>query len=197
MKKILVAAFLLLANLTIAQIPDVKKGVYVTDFSHVLTADQLNALNQRAAEIYNKSHVQLIIVVMDALPTNVNVNDATNFIDDKWNSSSVDETNRLIYVAGLKQHGHRIKAVRGVEAPVIFNKQRCTNILKAMTPYYDKKDYYDGLQLMVDSVSVATGVVKPSIIASNYSGFLIGGIFIACIVVLYVFMRNRKTTQVV
>jgi uncharacterized membrane protein YgcG len=197
MKKILVAAFLLLANLTIAQIPDVKKGVYVTDFSHVLTADQLNALNQRAAEIYNKSHVQLIIVVMDALPTNVNVNDATNFIDDKWNSSSVDETNRLIYVAGLKQHGHRIKAVRGVEAPVIFNKQRCTNILKAMTPYYDKKDYYDGLQLMVDSVSVATGVVKPSIIASNYSGFLIGGIFIAFVVLLYVFMRNRKTTQVV
>jgi uncharacterized protein len=197
MKKILVAAFLLLTNLAIAQMPDVKKGVYVTDFSHVLTADQLNALNQRAAEIYNKSHVQLIIVVMDALPTNVNVNDATNFIDDKWNSSSVDETNRLIYVAGLKQHGHRIKAVRGVEAPVIFNKQRCTNILKAMTPYYDKKDYYDGLQLMVDSVSVATGVVKPSIIASNYSGFLIGGIFIACIVVLYVFMRNRKTTQVV
>jgi uncharacterized membrane protein YgcG len=136
-------------------------------------------------------------VVMDALPTNVNVNDATNFIDDKWNSSSVDETNRLIYVAGLKQHGHRIKAVRGVEAPVIFNKQRCTNILKAMTPYYDKKDYYDGLQLMVDSVSVATGVVKPSIIASNYSGFLIGGIFIAFVVLLYVFMRNRKTTQVV
>ena len=197
MKKILVAAFLLLTNLAIAQMPDVKKGVYVTDFSHVLTADQLNALNQRAAEIYNKSHVQLIIVVMDALPTNVNVNDATNFIDDKWNSSSVDETNRLIYVAGLKQHGHRIKAVRGVEAPVIFNKQRCTNILKAMTPYYDKKDYYDGLQLMVDSVSVATGVVKPSIIASNYSGFLIGGIFIACVVLLYVFMRNRKTTQVV
>jgi uncharacterized protein len=197
MKKILVAAFLLLTNLAIAQMPDVKKGVYVTDFSHVLTADQLNALNQRAAEIYNKSHVQLIIVVMDALPTNVNVNDATNFIDDKWNSSSVDETNRLIYVAGLKQHGHRIKAVRGVEAPVIFNKQRCTNILKAMTPYYDKKDYYDGLQLMVDSVSVATGVVKPSIIASNYSGFLIGGIFIAFVVLLYVFMRNRKTTQVV
>jgi len=197
MKKIFIAALLLLTNLAIAQMPDVKKGVYVTDFSHVLTADQLNALNQRAAEIYNKSHVQLIIVVMDALPTNVNVNDATNFIDDKWNSSSVDETNRLIYVAGLKQHGHRIKAVRGVEAPVIFNKQRCTNILKAMTPYYDKKDYYNGLQLMVDSVSVATGVVKPSIIASNYSGFLIGGIFIACVVLLYVFMRNRKTTQVV
>jgi len=197
MKKIFIAALLLLTNLAIAQMPDVKKGVYVTDFSHVLTADQLNALNQRAAEIYNKSHVQLIIVVMDALPTGVNVNDATNFIDDKWNSSSVDETNRLIYVAGLKQHGHRIKAVRGVEAPVIFNKQRCTNILKAMTPYYDKKDYYNGLQLMVDSVSVATGVVKPSIIASNYSGFLIGGIFIACVVLLYVFMRNRKTTQVV
>lgn len=197
MKKIFIAALLLLTNLAIAQMPDVKKGVYVTDFSHVLTADQLNALNQRAAEIYNKSHVQLIIVVMDALPTGVNVNDATNFIDDKWNSSSVDETNRLIYVAGLKQHGHRIKAVRGVEAPVIFNKQRCTNILKAMTPYYDKKDYYNGLQLMVDSVSVATGVVKPSIIASNYSGFLIGGIFIAFVVLLYVFMRNRKTTQVV
>jgi len=197
MKKIFIAALLLLTNLAIAQMPDVKKGVYVTDFSHVLTADQLIALNQRAAEIYNKSHVQLIIVVMDALPTGVNVNDATNFIDDKWNSSSVDETNRLIYVAGLKQHGHRIKAVRGVEAPVIFNKQRCTNILKAMTPYYDKKDYYNGLQLMVDSVSVATGVVKPSIIASNYSGFLIGGIFIACVVLLYVFMRNRKTTQVV
>jgi len=197
MKKIFIAALLLLTNLAIAQMPDVKKGVYVTDFSHVLTADQLNALNQRAAEIYNKSHVQLIIVVMDALPTGVNVNDATNFIDDKWNSSSVDETNRLIYVAGLKQHGHRIKAVRGVEAPVIFNKKRCANILTAMTPFFNKKDYNGGLQLMVDSVAVATGVMKPSIIASNYTGFLIGGIFIACVLVLFVFVRNRKTTQVV
>jgi uncharacterized membrane protein YgcG len=197
MKKILAAAFLLLTNLSYAQMPDVKKGVYVTDFSHTLTTAQVDALNQRAADIFNKSHVQLIIVVMDALPTNVNVNDATNFIDDKWNTSSVDETNRLVYVAGLKQHGHRIKAVRGVEAPVLFNQQRCTNILKAMTPYFDKKDYNGGLQLMVDSVSMDTGVTKPSIIASNYSGFLIGGIFIACVVVLFAFIRNRKTTPVV
>ena len=50
---------------------------------------------------------------------------------------------------------------------------------------------------MVDSVAVATGVMKPSIIASNYTGFLIGGIFIACVLVLFVFVRNRKTTQVV
>jgi uncharacterized membrane protein YgcG len=197
MKKTLVAAFLLLTNLAIAQMPEVKKGVYVTDFSHTLTTDQVEALTQRATEIYNKSHVQLIIVIMDALPANINVNDATNLIDDKWNTSSVDETNRLIYIAGLQQHGHRIKAVRGVEAPVIFNQKRCTNILKAMTPYYDKKDYYGGLQLMADSVSIAVGVKKPSTIASNYSGFLIGGIFIACVVILFVLIRNRKTAHAV
>lgn len=197
MKKILIAAFVLLTNLAFAQMPALKKGVFVTDFTHLLTGAQVDALNQRSTDIYKKTGYQLIIVVMDALPKGVDVNDATTYIDDKWKTSDADTTNRLIYVAGIMQHGHRIKAARGVKSLILFDKQRCTNILSAMKPLYDQKKYNDGLQLMADSVSEVLGVDSQASSSSNYSGILIGAIFIVCVLVAFVFMRNRKKTTVV
>jgi len=197
MKKIIVAALLLLTNFAFAQMPNLTKGTYVTDFTHTLTTDRVADLNQRAAEIYKKSSIQLIIVVMDALPKNVNVNDATSYIDEKWISSNTDTTNRLVYVAGLKQHGHRLSAVRGMRGLVLFNKARCISIVKAMTPFYDKKDYGDGLSMMVDSVSKIAGVTATGSMHHDFLGIIIGGLFIAVVLIGFVVIRNKKKPLVV
>jgi uncharacterized membrane protein YgcG len=192
MKKIFVAAFLLLTHFTFAQMPAVKKGVYVTDFTHLLTNQQVDLLNQRSADIYKKTGYQLIIVVMDALPKGTNVNDATNYIDEKWKTSDADTTNRMIYIAGIKQHGHRLKAARGVKSSILFNQQRCSNILSAMKPLYDLKQYNEGLQLMTDSVSNVLNVDSKASSSSNYWGVAIGAIFIGVVIGAFAFINNRK-----
>lgn len=192
MKKIFVAAFLMLTHFTFAQMPAVKKGVYVTDFTHLLTNQQVDLLNQRSADIYKKTGYQLIIVAMDALPKGINVNDATNYIDEKWKTSDADTTNRLIYIAGIKQHGHRLKAARGVKSSILFNQQRCSNILSAMKPLYDLKQYNEGLQLMTDSVSNVLNVDSKGSSSSNYWGIAIGAIFIGVVIGAFAFINNRK-----
>ena len=161
-----------------AKMPDVKKGVYVTDFTHTLTNDQVDNLNERAAAIYKKSGFELIIVLMDALPKDVNVNEATTAIDEKWSPGDSPGAERLIYVAGLKQHGHRIKGVRGAKSGVLFNRARCTSILTAMKPFYDKHDYNGGLQLMVDSVSAVLHVDTGTSVLDNSTAIYIGAIIL-------------------
>jgi uncharacterized membrane protein YgcG len=215
MKNIFIAALLLLTSFAVAQnpadtakqpgvprgfdnpkLPPLTKGIYVTDLTGTLTKDQIANLNQRAATIQKKTGFELVIVLLDALPPKMDVNDATVSVDETWDPGEKPDADRLIYIAGLKQHGHRITAARGIKAGVLFNKTRCTSILTAMRPYYDKHNYNDGLQLMVDSISTVLHVDTGQSTIHNSTAVYIGAVILALILIAYAYFKSKQKKPV-
>jgi len=157
-KTLLIAAVLFSTNLLLAQIPKPLKNTYVNDFAHVLTPDQITALNQQIFDIEKQSDVQFAVVLVSKLPDDMEVDDFSLLLARKWHVGK--HKNGLVYVAAIKNHKQRIEVADSISS--IFTGDKCTEILNTMKPSFKAGEYNAGLQTLVSSVRDALAVtVQP------------------------------------
>jgi len=133
---------------------------FVADSVNTLTSDQISALNQSILSIAQKTSLQIAVVLLDSIPRGMNVGALSSLVAHRYQGNDIN-ANVLVYIASIPNHIHRFTAISGVLAGR-FDRQKCSEILIGMKPYYNAKDYNGGLQFLVNNVASTLGVtVEP------------------------------------
>jgi uncharacterized protein len=151
MKNAIVIAFLLIAQAAFCQIPEPGLNTYVNDFAHVLTPDQISALNAQIAGIEKNTGTQLAIVLVSEIPAAYEIEDYALLIGRKWHVGN--NKNGIVYVAAINQHKQRLQIATGLYQTL--TKDRREAILDQVKPYFKKEDYTGGLSLLITQVGDA------------------------------------------
>jgi uncharacterized protein len=210
MKKLLLLLLVFATNIAISQIPQPLPNTYVNDFAHVLTDEQITSLNQNIAQIEKASTVQFAIVLIDKLPDNYTIEDYSLLLARKWHVGT--DKNGLVYVAAIQDHKQRLEKALGLDS--VFTQQKNLDILNSIKPSFKGKDYYGGLQVLINQVSTTLNVgpdptqqpqqqaqapaqqgnlaVDQNNAGDGSSIFLIVGAIFIIIVVLLIIAGNRR-----
>jgi len=155
MKKITLLALLFIAHFSFAQIPKPKKNTYVNDFAKVLSADQIKELNRQIFEIENKSSVQFAVVLVNTVPSGLDIDDFALLVGKKWHVGK--NKNGIVYVASISQHKQRLQIASNLAST--FTNEKCAAILADVKPYFQQSDYNGGLTTLISKVSSTLAVV--------------------------------------
>lgn len=153
MKKYLIYyAFLLFAASVpaIAQVPKPIPGTYVDDFANVLTTEQILQLNKQVGALERATSVQLAIVLVQALPGEMNIDDYAREIGRTWHVGNAN--NGLVYVISITQHKQRLEVAKELEGSI--PDVTALHILESIKPFLHKGDYFTGLFNMVQQVQL-------------------------------------------
>lgn len=205
MKKIILLCLIFTTSLVYAQIPKPIPNTYVNDFAHALTPDQITTLNKNIYEIEKGSGVQFAIVLINDLPSNLDIEDYALLISRKWHIGT--KNNGLVYVAALNQHKQRLEKASGLDST--FDEIASNNIMTAIKPSFRNKDYYGGLQILVSQVKTvlvpnqpqaapqqvqATPVpAKPAGDDETFYSIVGFAFFVLVIYVIYRLVRRKRT----
>jgi uncharacterized protein len=195
MKKIFFIALLFVSNVAFSQNFQPLTTDFVADSVNTLTSDQISALNQSILSIAQQTSVQVAIVLLDSIPRGTNVGEISTYVASRYQGKDMN-ANVLVYVASIPHHIHRLSAISGVITSR-FDRQKCNDILIAMKPYYNAKDYYGGLQLLVNNVASTLGVTLQPV-KQKYAPWLIPAIVALVIIILLILVviKRRGGTKI-
>lgn len=149
MKKLIFIAAMLIAQVSLAQIPKPLKNTYVNDFAKVLTLEDKKSLNTSLHRIERTSGVQVAIVLINKLPADYDIESYALLIGRKWHVGK--QKNGLVYVAAISQHKQHIEVAKMLTDK--FPDERCAAILDGIKPYFKQSDYSGGLTYMVSELT--------------------------------------------
>lgn len=141
--------------LLFAQVPKPKPNTYVNDLANVLTAGQIEQLNQQALALEKATSVQIAIVITDKLPDNMEIEDYAREIGRTWHVGNAN--NGLVYVAVLSSHKQRLEVARQLEGTI--PDIEALHITDGIKPFFRKQDYFAGLFYMLQQVQLK---IKPA-----------------------------------
>ena len=152
------AFFFFLPFFCIAQIPKPQPDTYVNDYTNSLTQEQIQALNEQLLQLEKQSTVQVAILLINDLPTDMNIEDYAREAGNKWKVGI--NFNGAVYVAVLNQRRQRLEIAENLEGqiPDITAGQ----IIDNLKPYLQQRDYYTALSLLIVQIATAVGVTIES-----------------------------------
>src|SRR5882724_104602 len=153
MKKNLLAIFsalLLFTSTVLAQVPKPIPGTYVDDFANALTTEQILQLNKQARALETATSVQIAIVLVQALPGEMNIDDYAREIGRTWHVGNAN--NGLVYVVSISQHKQRLEVAKELEG--VLPDVTALHILDNIKPFLHKGDYFTGLFNMLQQVQL-------------------------------------------
>ena len=190
MKKYLFLIALLLPVVIRAQIPQPLKDTYVNDFAHVLSSDQIAALNEGIYQIEKKNDVQLAIVIVDTIPKQYDIADFARLIGRKWH---VGNGRGVIYVAAIAQRQQRIEVASGMRN--LLTQERCEAIMSDMKSYLRDKDYGDGLQALISELNTVLTSTPDTKTVLVWMGVIMS-VIVLLIVFLVIWTRKHPNYQI-
>jgi uncharacterized protein len=196
MKKILVVTFLLFGS--IARSQDIVKAPnpprLVNDFAHVLTADQIAALESKLVAYDDSTSIQIALITIETTGDYV-IEDYARKILREWGVGNKKTNNGIVLLAAIKDHKIRIETGNGMEGaiPDITAKQI---IETEITPNFRNENYYRGFDEAVDAIiKAARGEYKAPAGYNNRSGkgggIPITGIIFIFIIILFILSRIK------
>jgi len=147
MKK-LITLLCLFPLLVIAQIPQPQAGTYVNDLAGVLAATSIQQINERLDAIQKAYAVQIAVVLVNDLPTGMEIEDYAREIGRQWHVGNHD--NGLVYVASINQHKQRLEVARNLEGTITDIAAR--EITDHIKPFFRAKDYAGGILNMLQDI---------------------------------------------
>ncbi len=194
MKRILVFCFLLLAIFTKAQ--DIEKAPnpprLVNDFAHVLSQDQIDALERKLVAYDDSTSIQIAIITVQTTGDYV-IEDYARKILREWGVGNKKTNNGIVLLAAIKDRKVRIETGYGMEGaiPDITAKQI---IETEITPNFRTENYYRGFDEAADAIiQAARGEYKAP---AGYNdrrkgkgGAPIAGVIFVFIIILFVLSR--------
>lgn len=154
MKKLLVL-FLLVSAVSYGQIPDPLPGTYVNDLAGVLSPQDAIKLNQNIEQLEKKTSIQLAIVLVGDLPADKPIEDFAREIGRKWHVGHAK--NGLVYVAAINSHKQRLEVASELEGDI--TDITALQLTDAIKPFFRNKDYFGGLNNMVNDIQRITDPV--------------------------------------
>lgn len=147
MKKLLTILFLLPA-LLFSQVPDPLPNTYINDLAGVLTQAQVKILNDSIYAIEKRSSVQIAVVILNNLPSNMAIDEYSLLVGRKWQVGKAG--NGLVYVAALNDKKQRLEVAGGLQAAI--TDVDALHITDAVKPYYKQKDYYGMINILLQGI---------------------------------------------
>ncbi|CAM3634187.1 YgcG family protein [Mucilaginibacter galii] len=211
MKQFFLLLSLLVATVSFGKIPERQKNTYVNDFAHVLSTNEVEALNAKIHRIERLSGVQMAVVLVDKVPAEYDIDEFALLIGRKWHVGK--HKDGLVYVAAISQHKQRIELGRALSDKLSDGKS--AEILDLMKPYFRKQDYNGGLDAMIDAVGtevipantqaatparqqqrVVQVKEKPSTAADTFATIITAAIFIGIpVLIIWLIVRYRRNRR--
>ncbi|RVU02814.1 TPM domain-containing protein [Mucilaginibacter limnophilus] len=202
MKKFLSLILLTISITVSAQIPKPMPNTFVNDYAGLLDTAEIINLNKKINIIEKRAGIQLAIVLIDTLPTNYEIEDFSLLIGRKWGVGKNNDG--LVYVAAISQRKQRLEVARNSEKK--FTETRSQEILDGIKPYFREKDYYGGLNKLVEEIAYDLNVdfqttAQQSAVKNaekdgkwyEYIGGLL--VFLAPFAVIYYIIKRRQRNR--
>lgn len=193
MKQLLVFAFLLLAFFSQGQTIPVKPNPprLVNDFEHVMTADQVDALERKLVAYDDSTSIQIAIITYE-IPDDYPIEMVALKIIRDWGVGNKKTNNGIVILADIKHHKIRIETGGGMEGSVpditakhIIDGSIATN--------FRNENYYRGFDEATDDIfKAAAGEYKAPENYNNRKGQGGGSIIrIVIIFLIILFILSR------
>src|ERR1700748_3358344 len=104
---------IILPFVTRAQVPSPMANTFVNDFAHVLSASDIEDLNQQIKQLEERDSVQVAIILVKKLPENMEIEDYAREMGRQWHAG-IDRRG-LVYVASISQHKQRLEVAANLE----------------------------------------------------------------------------------
>lgn len=147
MKKIILIITALF-SVAFAQIPDPMPNTYVNDAAGVLTAQQIQVLNDSVLSIEKSSSVQIAIVLVNQLPSGMDISDFTLQIGRKWHVGNAH--NGLVYAASISEHKQRLEVADGLQGDI--PDLSALQILEGIKPHFKQQQHFEGLLTLLAGI---------------------------------------------
>jgi len=195
MKRLLVAIALLSSVFATAQVEKIipSRPVpprLVNDFTHTLTQEQAQALEQKLVAYDDSTSSQIAVVIINSL-SGYDVSEYSLALGRAWGVGGKQFNNGIVILVAKEDHKLRIEVGYGLEGaiPDVTAKSIIDNDL---TPNFRKEDYYRGLDDATDDIiKAAAGEYKaPANYGRKGKGFPFGPILLIFIILVIFFSRR-------
>lgn len=151
MKKLLATLLTIIPFLGITQayIPDQIPNTYVSDYAKVLSENELQSLNVKIYHLDTISSVQIAVIIIDHLPTDVAIEDYARELGRKWGVGHGN--NGIVAVFALGDHKDRIETAGGVQGAL--PDMIAFEILESLKPQLRAQSYYSALDNMLNQIA--------------------------------------------
>ncbi|HTE12323.1 MAG TPA: TPM domain-containing protein [Chitinophagaceae bacterium] len=155
MKQLLVFALILLAHVSLSQTipPRPNPPRLVNDYAHVLSADQVEALERKLVAYDDSTSTQIVIVTLNT-SDDYPIEMVALKILREWGVGNKKTNNGIVLVADIKNHKVRIETGGGMEGsiPDITAKHI---IESQIAPNFRNENYYRGFDEATDAIFLA------------------------------------------
>lgn len=193
MKRLLVFALLLLAQISHAQNIPAKPNPprLVNDFAHVLTPDQIDALERKLVAYDDSTSTQIVVVTVESTGDYAIEDYARKILRD-WGVGNKKTSNGVVLLAAISDHKIRIETGYGMEGSI--PDITASHIIESeITPNFKSGNYYRGFDAGTDAIfKAAAGEYKAP---DDYNkrghtgGGSIIGVFIIFIIIIFILSR--------
>lgn len=146
--------FFFLPFFCFGQIPKPKANTYVNDYTNNLTPEEIYQLNTRLRLLENETTVQMAILLINDLPSNMTIEDYARTVGNTWKVGV--NHNGIIYVAVLNERRQRLEIAERLEGDI--PDMIAAEIINNLRDDLRQKDYYGALDLLITQVSERLGV---------------------------------------
>ncbi len=155
----------------------------VNDFTpdHILTPDQVQALENKLVQFDNATSTQITVVIVKSLD-GMDVSDAATELGRNWGVGQQKNNNGVVLLIS-EEHKLSISPGYGLEGvlPDITTKQIIDDII---VPKFKANDYYRGIDEGTDAIMQATKGEYSASASSHKKGFPFGRIIFYAIMIL-------------
>ena len=132
------------------QIPVPESPRYVNDLTGKLTNDEVNTLTNQIKELTQKSHAQLVVLVVETTGDETIEQYATR-VFDSWKPGDKDRDDGVLLLVAWQDHTVRIEIGYGLEG-VITDAQSGKIIRNSIIPAFKNGDLAGGLQKGISDI---------------------------------------------
>lgn len=125
----------------------------IVDQADMLTPEQEASLNQKLADVEQKTSVQIVILTIPSLEGEP-IEDYSIRVGDQWKIGQKKLDNGAIILVSKADKKVRIEVGYGLE-PVITDGIAGTIIRNEIAPHFRENDFYGGLSSAVDAIALA------------------------------------------
>lgn len=123
----------------------------VSDFAHLLSQEEIAVLTNKAAELEERTTIQLAVVTVDTIQPYEKIDPYATNLFNEWGIGQKDKNNGLLLLVALKERQVRIEVGLGLEATL--PDAQCKAILRnSVTPYLARREFFQALSNGTEAV---------------------------------------------
>jgi uncharacterized protein len=147
----------------IGQLPDPLPGTYVNDLTQSLSIRETLQLNERLSALEKQTSVQLAVLLIKELPSDISIEEYAKSIGNKWKAGTQDHG--IVYVCVLNGLHQRLEIATDLEGNI--TDITALSILNDIAPLLKQKEYFPALSLLILEIGSHLGAKEAIVDAAG------------------------------